>query len=88
MTCSIHLLAHYLHHLLKYVDFLGFHLSTSIAWLCRSMCFSNVYDFCPSQNSKLVYSFESLSLEPMLDNGVVYLTVLAPYSGSKDNTIR
>jgi hypothetical protein len=41
--------------------------------------FSNVHDFFPSQNSKLVYSFESLSLKPMQGNGVVYLTVLAPF---------
>ena len=33
----------------------------------------------PSQNPKLVYSFESLSLKPMLGNEVVYLTVLAPW---------
>ena len=29
--------------------------------------------------SKLIYSFETLSLKPIHDNGVVYLTVLAPH---------
>ena len=42
------------------------------------MCFSNVYDIFPSQNSKLVYSLESLSLKPMQGNEVVYSTALAP----------
>ena len=41
------------------------------------MCFSNVYDN-PSQNSKLVYSFESFSIKRMQGNGVEYLTMLAP----------
>ena len=33
----------------------------------------------PSQNSKLVYSFESLSLKPMQGSGVAYLSCLCPY---------
>ena len=33
----------------------------------------------PSQNAKLIYSVESLSLEPMQDVGVVYLTVVTPF---------
>ena len=40
------------------------------------MCFSNVYD--STQNSKLVHSFQSLSLKPMQGNEVEYLTMLAP----------
>ena len=34
--------------------------------------------FFPSQNVKLVYSFELLSIKPMKGNGVVYLTMLVP----------
>ena len=41
--------------------------------------FFKFYDFFPSQNLKLVYSFESLSLKSMQGNGVVYLAVLVPY---------
>ena len=39
--------------------------------------------FFPSQNLRLVYSFESLSLKLMHDNGVVYLTMLAPFHISR-----
>ena len=45
------------------------------------MCFSNVCDF-SFTNSMLVYSFESLSLKSMHGSGVLYLTMLAPFSRS------
>jgi hypothetical protein len=61
------------------VDFSwGKNIMNIIAWLCISMCFSSIHKFFPSQNWKLIYSFESLSLKPMHDNGIAYLTVLAP----------
>ena len=40
------------------------------------MCFSNVFG-CFFIISKLVYSFESLSIKPMQNNGVVYSTEFA-----------
>lgn len=43
--------------------FLESKLSTLTAWLCRSI--SNVYDFTPSNISKLVYNFERLSPKPL-----------------------
>ena len=43
---------------------------------CRSMCFSNVYEFF-LHKIQLMESFEPLSLKPTQDNEVVYLTVLA-----------
>ena len=41
-------------------------------------CVFQMLWFIPSQNSKLAYNVESLSLKPMQGNGVVHLTVLAP----------
>ena len=41
----------------------------------------------PSQNSKLVYSFEPLSLKPMQGKGVVYLTVLVPLNDEYDEWV-
>ena len=41
-------------------------------------CCSSVFNFFPSQNSKLVYTFETLSFKLMQGNGVVYFTVLVP----------
>ena len=53
------------------------------------MCFSNVCDFFPSQNSKLVHSFESLTLKPMQGDEVVYLPVLAlPIQKGEYNKIK
>ena len=44
--CSIYVLAHYLHHLLKYVVFFEeIILNIDCLNFYRSMCFSNVYDF-------------------------------------------
>ena len=48
----------------------------------RLIAYINVFFkwFFPSQISQLVYGFGSLSRKPMQDNGVVYLTVLAPHA--------
>ena len=59
------------------IIFLKTTLLIYISWLCRSTCFSNVYDF-PSQDSKLVYSFESISLNLYKVMEFLYLIMLAP----------
>ena len=75
--------------LLKDVDyswtFFFFFLSSWFAWLCRLVCFWNVYNFFlhKMQNSKLVYSFESLSLSTRQGSGIVHFTVLAPKHENK-----
>jgi hypothetical protein len=43
------------------------------------VCFLGLCMIFSSQNSKLVYNFEPLSVKPMQGNEVVYLTVLAPW---------
>ena len=51
--------------------------------ICRifliNICEQKLLGFVPSQNSKLIYRFGSISLKPMHGNGAVYLTVLAHY---------
>ena len=48
------------------------------SWLCRpTWSFSSCLWFISSWNSKLVYSFESLSLNTRHESGVVHFTVLA-----------
>jgi hypothetical protein len=50
--------------------------------------FLNVYEFFSSRNSKLVYTFESLSLELRQGSRVIHFTTLAPMChfvvGNKD----
>lgn len=52
--------------------------STSISKYGDSWIRNGDVKFFPSQNVKLVYSFELLSIKPMKGNGVVYLTMLVP----------
>ena len=58
-----------------FVVFCGWH---TLLGFVGQRDFSSVYDFFPSQISKLVYSFESLSLKPIHGNKAVYLTMLVP----------
>ena len=75
--CSIYLLAHYLHCLLEYVDFSWNFFGQYKLLFLVDQCAIQMFIIFSSHNSKLIYSFETLSLKPMQGNGVVYLTVLA-----------
>ena len=46
-------------------------------------CIFKIFMNFPSQDLKIVYSFESLSLKPMQGNGVTYLTMLALHDNFK-----
>jgi hypothetical protein len=83
LLVQYHLLAHHLHCLLKFVDFswnsfchpklLGVvytHTHT------HTHTYIKVYGFFSSKNSKLVYSFESLSLTTRQESRVVHFTML------------
>ena len=72
-----------MHNLLKYVDFSLKLLSTQIAWFVDQCVFLSCLSLISSQNSKLVYSFESLSIKPTKGSGVVHLTMFAPQHAKK-----
>ena len=74
-----HLLAHHLHCLLKYEDFYrNTFVQHEPRGFCRSMVFFFFFFWWCLWYSKLVYNFESLSLNTRRGSRVVHFTVLAP----------
>ena len=77
--CSIYLLAHYLHHLLKNVDFpCKRNCQHKLIGYVDRCVFQMFISFLFTTIKIITNDFEPLSLKPMQGNGVLYLTVLMP----------